>query len=319
MRLGIIAQPKAESFDYAKKLGLDFLEFDCNYEMYFGRPLADVQATLPEVKEASERTGVPVGAVGRWASPIIAADGGINPEEWTNVAGIIDYGAALGAKHYLASAAWNPALTYYGNITGAIKAYREIVAYAGARGMDVSIVNCMMGDNFVRTPEQWKLVLPEVPGLKIKYDPSHSFVHGGEKGRYLEEAMEWGGAFGYVHIKGVIQRGLSDEPAHWEFYKLMRKHPELAEELRDNPVFKNEALAAGPDGQTGWAFAYVPTSYDNPPAGIDAINWRAFFAALYQHGYDGDLSIEPHSATWHGDLGEKGVAYTVKYIRELML
>ena len=308
MRLGIIAQPNADSFDYAKNLGLDFLEFDCNPGPYFGKPLEEVLATIPECKEASERTAVPVGAVGRWLSPVIAKDGSIDPEEWKNVTGIMDFGEALGAKHYLASVVWVPELTYYQNITAAIKALREIVSYAEARGMQVSIVNCMMGNNYIRTPEQWKLVLPEVPGLKIKYDPSHSFVHGGEKGRYLEEAMEWGDYFGYVHIKGVIQRGLSHEPLHMELFKMMHEYPEAAAQLQNSPLFKND----GP-------FAYNPQSYDNPPAGIDVINWRAFFAALYQHGYDGDLSIEPHSRTWRGELGEKGVRYTIKYIRDLML
>ena len=308
MRLGIIAQPNTESFEYAKNLGLDFLEFDCNPVAFFGKPLEDVLAALPECKEASERTGVPVGAVGRWSSPVLAKDGSIDPEEWKNVTGIIDFGEALGAKHYLASVVWVPELTYYQNITAAIKVLREIVSYAEARGMQVSIVNCMMGDNYIRTPEQWKLVLPEVPGLKIKYDPSHSFVHGGEKGHYLEEAMEWGDYFGYVHIKGVIQHGLSYEPQHMGLFKIMHEHPELAEQLRTLLLIKND----GP-------FAYQPQSYDNPPAGIDAINWRAFFAALYQHGYDGDLAIEPHSRTWRGELGEKGVRYTIQYIRDLML
>lgn len=58
---------------------------------------------------------------------------------------------------------------------------------------------------------------------------------------------------------------------------------------------------------------------DNPPAGLDQINWRAFFAMLYKSGYDGTLSIEPHSATWQGDLGERGIDLTIRYIRSLMV
>ena len=309
MRLGIIAdEPTAESFEYAKRLGLDFLEFDCNPEPYGGISLKDVTATIPEFKEASERTGIPVGAVGRWASPIVAKDGSIDSEEWKNVSGIMDYGYALGAKHYLASVVWVPELTYYQNITASIKVLREIVAYAESHGMDVCVVNCMMGGHYIRTPEQWRLILPEVPGLKIKYDPSHSFVHGGEKGRYLEETMMWGRFFGYIHIKGVIQMGASDEPLYMELEKLVQIHPEFEKQLMNIP----ERMNNNP-------FAYSPASYDNPPAGIDMINWRAFFAALYQHGYDGDLSIEPHSASWAGELGEKGLLYTIRYIRDLML
>ena len=85
----------------------------------------------------------------------------------------IDFGAALGAKHYLCSVAYVPQLSYYKNITAAIKVLNQIVSYAKENGMKCGIVNCMMGGNYIRTPEQWKLVLDEVPGLGIKYDPSH--------------------------------------------------------------------------------------------------------------------------------------------------
>lgn len=166
--------------------------------------------------------------------------------------------------------------------------------------MQCSIVNCMMGGNYIRTPEQWKLVLSEVPGLGIKYDPSHSFVHGGAQGAYLDEALEWGSHIQYVHVKGVIQRGPSEEPTMWAIRDLVAAHPELKGIFQ--PYFERPN-----------------TVYDNPPAGIDVINWRAFFAILYKYGYDGYLAIEPHSATWRGDKGEKGLKYTIKYIRDLMI
>ena len=59
--------------------------------------------------------------------------------------------------------------------------------------------------------------------------------------------------------------------------------------------------------------------YDDPPAGLDQTDWGAFLAVLYAKGYEGGLSIEPHSANWHGELGERGIDYTVRYFRELML
>jgi sugar phosphate isomerase/epimerase len=58
--------------------------------------------------------------------------------------------------------------------------------------------------------------------------------------------------------------------------------------------------------------------YDDPPAGMDQINWGAFISALYRAGYDGTLSIEPHSETWKGELGEKGVNYTIRYMKNLL-
>lgn len=58
---------------------------------------------------------------------------------------------------------------------------------------------------------------------------------------------------------------------------------------------------------------------DDPPAGMDDLNWGAIFAVLYGRGYNGDLSIEPHSITWRGELGDAGVAFTHKFIRQFMM
>ncbi len=58
---------------------------------------------------------------------------------------------------------------------------------------------------------------------------------------------------------------------------------------------------------------------DDPPAGLDQTNWGAFMALLYQKGYDGVLSLEPHSPhVWKDELGAKGVAYTVDYFKKMV-
>ena len=57
---------------------------------------------------------------------------------------------------------------------------------------------------------------------------------------------------------------------------------------------------------------------DDPPAGLDMINWGEFMGILYKLGYDGNLSIEPHSATWRGELGDKGVQYTINMMKQLI-
>ena len=58
---------------------------------------------------------------------------------------------------------------------------------------------------------------------------------------------------------------------------------------------------------------------DDPPAGMDDIRWSSLFSILYARKYDGDLSIEPHSATWQGKLGDAGVAFTRDFIRPFIL
>lgn len=59
--------------------------------------------------------------------------------------------------------------------------------------------------------------------------------------------------------------------------------------------------------------------YDFPPAGLDEVNWRQVMGLLYAAGYDGMLSIEPHSPVWKGELGEKGIDYTVSYIKPMIM
>ena len=58
---------------------------------------------------------------------------------------------------------------------------------------------------------------------------------------------------------------------------------------------------------------------DDPPAGMDDINWGAVFAILYARGYNGDLSIEPHSKTWSGELGNAGVVFTRDFIKKYIV
>ncbi len=57
---------------------------------------------------------------------------------------------------------------------------------------------------------------------------------------------------------------------------------------------------------------------DDPPAGLDMLNWPAFMGLLYKHKYDGTLSLEPHSNIWKGELGEWGVRYTTEYIKKMI-
>lgn len=59
--------------------------------------------------------------------------------------------------------------------------------------------------------------------------------------------------------------------------------------------------------------------YDDPPAGLDMINWGALLDVLYTKNYNGVLSIEPHSSYWQGAKGQWGVDYTIDFIRRLMM
>ena len=57
--------------------------------------------------------------------------------------------------------------------------------------------------------------------------------------------------------------------------------------------------------------------YIDPPAGMDQTNWGAFIATLCGVGYDGQLSIEPHSDVWRKKgLQDQSIALSVETIRK---
>lgn len=60
-------------------------------------------------------------------------------------------------------------------------------------------------------------------------------------------------------------------------------------------------------------------SVDDPPVGLDDTNWGAVMGMLYTHGYDGMLSIEPHSNKWRGGVGQWGIDFTIQYMRKYIM
>jgi len=59
--------------------------------------------------------------------------------------------------------------------------------------------------------------------------------------------------------------------------------------------------------------------YDDPPIGLDGTNWGAVMDVLYTKRYNGQLSIEPHSEYWKGDLKGWGVKFSINYIRPYII
>lgn len=57
-----------------------------------------------------------------------------------------------------------------------------------------------------------------------------------------------------------------------------------------------------------------------PAAGMGDIHWGKVMAFLYEHGYDGYLSIEPHGPIWsRGEMRHTMLLLTKKYISQFLL
>ncbi len=258
MNLGIITWIGEDEFKKAKERGMEFVELDVNdrADEFF--------SNLENIKQYSETYQMPVGAIGRWGSNRIGAEG-ICQEELELEYRLVEAAAQLGCGIYITGCNYVEELSYYENCSYAIEYLAKLIDFGKAHGVKIATYNCRW-NNFICTPMAYTLIHGYLKDLYIKYDCSHSIYDGGD---YLKEARDWGHRFIHVHLKGVLII----------------------------------------DGQR----------YDDPPAGMDQINWGAFLAILYSKGYYGNLSIEPHSENWKEEIGEKGIDYTIRYFRNLLL
>ena len=260
MRIGRIQNHYTkEGFDTVVAQGLSSIEICCNNE----EEVEMLLAACTDVKAEIARTGIPVVSVGRWNHSVLK-DGAIDPHALSYYHKLLDCAIELGARVFVVGCNLDPSVSLYQNYSLAIGFFYDLLKRADGR-IQVAIQNCDW-NNFIVSPEQWKVVLGELPELMLKYDPSHAYNRGDD---YLAEISQWGERIVHFHVKGTVHAG--------------------------------------------------KRGVDDPPAGLDDIRWSSVFAVLYARGYDGDLSIEPHSRTWLGELGERGVVFTKKYIEQFIV
>lgn len=259
MRLGRICSYNAEGFDLVKDSKLDFIEVCTNNQPEMDKFIA----AKDDIKAQIARTGIDVSCVGRWNHDV-QENGKLNPERLDAYLALVDAAVEVGAKTFVCGCNYDESISLYKNYTNAIELFDALIKRADGK-LKIAIENCDW-NNFIVSPEHWKIVLGELPELCLKYDASHAYNRNED---YLEQLNDWGERVAHVHIKGTTHAG-------------KRK-------------------------------------VDDPPAGMDDIMWRPLFSILYSRGYNGDLSIEPHSKTWRGELGNAGVAFTRDFIRGFML
>lgn len=263
MKLGIINnRPTKESLAYVKSLGLSFIEM-CNNNndesVFCTQNMAQYMA---DVKDA----GLYIGSLGRWNAEMNKG-GKVNEEEFAIVKQNLDDAIACGSPTFVCGCNYDDSVSLYKNYTAAIEIFGRMLEAAKGTGTNIAVYNCDW-NNFINNMDAWKIVLGELPELKIKFDASHSY---NADRNYMREISDWGDRFAHVHIKGTVRTG--------------------------------------------------GRGVDDPPAGMDDLKWGSIFAALYARGYDGCLSIEPHSAAWRFDTerGKAGVKYTVDFINKFIL
>ncbi|HEY0826909.1 MAG TPA: hypothetical protein VGE40_02345, partial [Bacilli bacterium] len=117
MKLGMIAEPKEESFVKAAERGLAFLEFCINV----GSKADEFLSSVPELVKYSNQTNVGIGSVGRWGADRILPDGSLNDEEVNLSYKLIDAASELSCANFVCGCNYVESLSYYRNCQVAIQ------------------------------------------------------------------------------------------------------------------------------------------------------------------------------------------------------
>lgn len=197
MKLGIIGSVNEESFIKAKEKRLEFIELCINE----GYNLEYFYENVENLKIWSTKYNINIQSIGRWKAPIQYENGELNTWEIEIAKKLIDASSYLSCENYVCGINYAKEITYFENIKNAILYFEELVEYSKDKKVNVSVYNCM-NENFVNSPETWKIILDYIPQLGLKYDASHAYYDNRD---YLQEILDWGKRINHIHIKGALK------------------------------------------------------------------------------------------------------------------
>ena len=137
MKLGMIRQLNAESFDYLKSKGLEFMEVCCNFDPEshsFIDNVADIKANIA-------RTGVPIGSVGRWNS-VPNKGGKIDRDVMELNLALLHAAAEVGSPVFVCGCNYDDSVSLFRNYCAAVENFGEIVEEGKKLGVKVAVYNC---------------------------------------------------------------------------------------------------------------------------------------------------------------------------------
>ncbi len=159
-----------------------------------------------------DKYGVDFSMIGLFGRDHISDDQAKAQENISDAKTLIDTCEDLGAPYFATGAGESGERTRNENIELAVDSFSDLTDYGRDRGVKVLLYNCHWS-NFAFSPECWAKILPQVPDLGLKYDPSHPFYDDRD---YLKEIMDWGEHIYHFHAKGGLKIGgqkFEDPPA----------------------------------------------------------------------------------------------------------
>ena len=210
---------------------------------------------------------------------------------------VIDTAQLLGVELVGTFVGSRPDKTPNENIKEIGKVFRDILKYAGDRGVKIMIENCPMENwvkfglpgNYAYSPELWDALFNELPdkNFGLNYDPSHLYWLGID---YLQAAEDYAEKIFHAHAKDT------EILAEGEY-----KYGLFGRQIDPIPW------------KSGWWRYRMP--------GLGDINWQKFISVLQENGYDYVLSIEHEDPIWEGseEKIKTGLKLGYKYLSQFVV
>jgi len=197
VRIGFVSSLSEEDFRFASQMGVPVLEYHDNGEM------AALSSAFSRLKELSNRYHITVDVVGRRGADHISDDPGLARCELAKSEALMRAAADLGASLFVTGAGNGENREHGLNCRRAVDLFGRLVDLGRTLGLRVALDNCPT-DNFAASPSSWRQILPEVPGLGLKYSPCHAYADGRD---WLSEMRDWGADFNHVQVSGCLNIG----------------------------------------------------------------------------------------------------------------
>lgn len=192
MQLGFLTDGKVEDVAFAAREGFDCLEL----ALFGDTPLFDDSQAL---KQALGDHGIALPAVSLFGQNYFEGDG----KTLDRLRRVIALTAALRSPLVVFGTGTPPGDGEQAQVTAALERLEPVIAEAHSHGLGVAFYNCHW-ENVIDRPSSWERALPQLPGVGVKFDPSHPAQAGRD---WKAELLAAGPHLRHAHAKDVLQIG----------------------------------------------------------------------------------------------------------------
>lgn len=192
MKLGFLTDGRTEDASFAADAGFDCLELALFGDTPLFENHRDFQSSLQD-------NGIPLAAVSLFGLNYFDPEKGAFAVE--TLRRVFDLTAALDCPLVVFGTGTPPGNSHREKALNALDKVAPLVTEAQSKGLAVALYNCHW-ENWIDRPDAWHVVLPRLPGVGIKFDPSHP-VQGHRD--WKEELLATGSHLRHTHAKDVLE------------------------------------------------------------------------------------------------------------------